>query len=77
MEYKLKSDNKCKYIEIYMQGFAFPFLGGTTITVALNLFRAIMRKPSFMKIVFTLIQKHNFDLAIFLGTYGGVFKVKN
>ena len=34
-----------------------------------------MRKPSFMKIVFTLIQKHNFDLAIFLGTYGGVFKV--
>ena len=60
-----------------MQGFAFPFLGGTAITVALNLFRAIMRKPSFMKIVFTLIQKHNFDLAIFLGTYGGVFKVKN
>ena len=30
-----------------------------------------------MKIVFTLIQKHNFDLAIFLGTYGGIFKVRN
>ena len=36
-----------------------------------------MRKPSLMKIIFTLIQRHNFDLAMFLGTYGGVFKVRN
>ena len=30
-----------------------------------------------MKVIFTLIQRHNFDLAMFLGTYGGVFKVRN
>ena len=29
-----------------------------------------------MKVIFTLIQRHNFDLALFLGTYGGVFKVR-
>ena len=58
-----------------MQGFAIPFIGGNVITFALNLVRTVMKRKGITTTLFMLLWKHNLDLATFLGTYGGVFKV--
>ena len=54
-----------------------PFCGGLSITIVLNLFRAVMKRKSLQRIIMSVILNHNFDLATFLGMYGGVFKVRN
>ena len=52
-----------------------PFLGGTIITFSLNLVRATVRTRNIKMSLLLALFKHRFDLATFLGTYGGVFKV--
>ena len=52
-----------------------PFLGGTIITFSLNLVRSAVQTRSIKMSLLLALFKHRFDLATFLGTYGGVFKV--
>ena len=52
-----------------------PFLGGTIITFSLNLVRAAVKTRNIKMSLLLALFKHRFDLATFLGTYGGVFKV--
>ena len=52
-----------------------PFAGGTAITLALSAVRAVIKRQSIKRIIATILRRHSFELATFLGTYGGVFKV--
>ena len=52
-----------------------PFIGGTIITFSLNLVRATVKTRRMKMSLLLALFKHRFDLATFLGTYGGVFKV--
>ena len=65
----------CQNIYYQLQGFVRPFLGGTIITFSLNLVRAAVRTRSIKMSFLLALFKHRFDLATFLSTYGGVFKV--
>ena len=52
-----------------------PFFGGAGIQIILNIFRAVFKRQRLQQIIEAILKKQNFDLAIFLGTFGGVFKV--
>ena len=52
-----------------------PFIGGNVITLALNVVRAVMKRKSIATTMSIVLGKHSFELATFLGVYGGVFKV--
>ena len=52
-----------------------PFLGGVGIQIIVNIFRAVFKRQRFQQIIEAVLKKQSFDLAIFLGTFGGVFKV--
>ena len=52
-----------------------PFVGGNVITLALNVVRAVMKRKSIATTMSIVLGKHSFELATFLGVYGGVFKV--